>query len=418
MASTKQYLANTANPNDNTLNALYDVARQAGIKNTDGMNAQQLTTAIKQATGTSGNTYGNTIGNRTLEQYGYKVDKNGNITVNNLNLAGTNYSVPSTYDGKNAYNAGLANYNNYMAGVNTLGGGWDNYINELQNGMNSANASLARARNNALEGINSNYDNSARNYYRLYRTQETELPVQLSSVGATGGASESAALRLMNSYSDNLYKNETSRNQDITSVNADYENAVAQNSAQLGQMIANAYLEKAQAMQALQSDFNQSQMDVYNNYLSGEAAREDARNAAALVAQNNQARQAQYDLERQGYSTKGWTDANGVYQYSITGDPKASKGRTGSGGGGGNDNPKPVIDDVQPTTYTYNDLVKALRNSSSAEDLSAVNTNTMLALYNGTITQQQANLIASSLYAKSSGRTPTKKSAGSVKKGK
>jgi hypothetical protein len=300
-----------------------------------------------------------------------------------------------------------------MAGVNTLGGGWDNYINELQNGMNSANASLARARNNALEGINSNYDNSARNYYRLYRTQETELPVQLSSVGATGGASESAALRLMNSYSDNLYKNETSRNQDITSVNADYENAVAQNSAQLGQMIANAYLEKAQAMQALQSDFNQSQMDVYNNYLSGEAAREDARNAAALVAQNNQARQAQYDLERQGYSTKGWTDANGVYQYSITGDPKASKHRTG-----GNGNPKPVIDDVQTTTYTYNDLVKALRNSSSAEDLSAVNTNTMLALYNGTITQQQANLIASSLYAKSSGGTPTKKSAGSVKKGK
>lgn len=389
MASNNTYyLANTANPSSTTLNALYDVAKQAGIKNASSMSTEELTTAIKQATGTSGNTYGGTIGNRTLENYGYKVDKAGNITkidsapqlggvanpnatvnAGGMNIPGTSFYVPATADGVDAHKLGTFNYENYLTGTDTLNSGFDNYVTQLQGGAGNANAALEEARSNALAGIKSTYDDSARNYYRLYRTQENELPEQLSSIGATGGATESAALRLMNNYSDNLYKNETARNRDINGLNQDYNDAIAKNSMQIAQQIADAYLQKAQALQGMQTDFAQSQKDVYSSYMQNaaaqaaaqkearEAAQKEAQ-AAALTARNNNVHANELKRQHEGYTTAHWTDGNGEYHYRITGKKKVGSG-SGSGSGGGDDTPKPP----EPTQSALYDYVYRTANS-------------------------------------------------------
>ena len=379
MASNKPYLADTwKNANASTIEALYDIANQAGVKNdSNTMSTFDLTEAIKKATGTSGNTYGGTIGNKTLNQYGYKVDKNGNITkmttaevgaatsptvsTGGMNIPGTSFYVPATADGVDAHKLGTFNYENYLTGTDTLNSGFDNYVTQLQGGAGNANAALEEARSNALAGIKSTYDDSARNYYRLYRTQEKELPEQLSSIGATGGATESAALRLMNNYSDNLYKNETARNQDINGLNQDYNDAIAKNSMQVAQQIADAYLQKAQTLQDMQTDFAQSQKDVYSSYMQNVAAQAAAQKeaqAAALTARNNNVHANELKRQHEGYTTAHWTDGNGEYHYRITGKKKVGSG-SGSGSGGGDDTPKPP----EPTQSALYDYVYRTANS-------------------------------------------------------
>lgn len=357
MAGKNNYLADTTKPTQSNLNALYDMANQAGIENAKQLSYTDLTTAIKQATGTSGNIYGNTIGNKTVNQYGYTVDKAGNIVKN-----GTN--TPQLVGGKPLTSMGLVNklvsgltkgaqaskedpfiiptanqvYNlnkGYNQQMNTLQQGHDQYITALNNGANNANAALENARNSALAGIESVYDDSARDYYRLYRTQETELPEQLSSVGATGGASESAALRLMNNYSDNLYKNESARNRDINGLNQDYYDAVAENSMRLASELAGAYLNLAQQQAALQGEQNAARQSLLQNYYTKKQAKKEADEKAAaeaaaaasekaakdaLVARNNDVRAEEIKRQREGYKTENWTDANGEYHYRISGD--------------------------------------------------------------------------------------------------
>jgi hypothetical protein len=111
-------------------------------------------------------------------------------------------------------------------------------------------AQLQQAQALNANQINSAYDQSARDYYRLYKTQQKTLPENLSKAGVTGGASESSQLKLMNAYSDNLYRNESGRNAQLSGNAATYNDKVAQNSMAVANQMANAYLQMAQQQYA------------------------------------------------------------------------------------------------------------------------------------------------------------------------
>lgn len=117
------------------------------------------------------------------------------------------------------------------------------YVSQIENGLAQAQASLQNAQRLSADQINNAYDLSARDYYQLYKTQQAKLPENLSKAGVTGGASESAQLKLMNNYSENLYKNEAARNNQLAGVNKDYNNQIAQNSINAANQKANAYLQ-------------------------------------------------------------------------------------------------------------------------------------------------------------------------------
>ena len=384
----QKYLLNTKDASGQQLKYLQDIAKQAGVKDYGKMTGTQLTTAIKKKTGTSGNTYGSTIGNKTVKQYGYKV-VNGKLVKDPTAFAsigsGAVAFVPGFGDtefnpGSTEYDMALANYNNYTANQKLLEDNTNQYITTLNNGAYGANAALDNARSNAIDQISRTYDDSARNYYRLYKRQEKDLPEQLSSIGATGGASESAALNLMNNYSDNVYKNEYGRNQQISGVNDDYYNAVAQNSQQLAQQIANAYLNLGNSQLELNNSYNDSVNSIlqYMQNKKDEEAKaqaesqaeaEEKKRLAALSKRNNAMRGDEAARQRQGYTTKGWTDPyTGEYNYSITGKQKTGKSSSKSGSsskdkssskgkGSSNGGSTPVV------KVDYN---TALRNASAA----------------------------------------------------
>lgn len=312
--------------------------------------------------------------------------------VINRSPAGSNISFGTTQvapgmDSRpvNPWGQGMFTINkNYFDNLNASKDAYDKYITTLTGGADGANAALDNARSNAIDQIQRTYDDSARNYYRLYRKQENDLPEQLSSIGATGGASETAALNLLNKYSDNVYRNENGRNDNISDVNAEYYNAVAKNSQQLAQQIAEAYLQQAQYESQLQSQKAEAKANLNSQLLAyqqeqaqqqaaAKAEREEAERLYALSNRNNNVRSNEAERNRQGYTTKSWTDKyTGEYHYRITGKKKvanssgssknsSSSGKSGSSGrNSGSGDTVPDLPITPTMSYDY-----ALRNAAA-----------------------------------------------------
>lgn len=194
------------------------------------------------------------------------------------------------------------------------------YVSQLQTGLAQNQAALQNAQKLSADQINNNYNLSARDYYQLYKTQQAKLPENLSKAGVTGGASESAQLKLMNNYSENLYKNEAARNNQLAGVNKDYNNQIAQNSINAANQMANAYLQMAQQQLSYK---RQDELAAKEQQAQAELQAQQN----ALTAKNNETRGREAKRQAEGYKTIHWTDENGVYHYRLAG----QNSKTGSG---------------------------------------------------------------------------------------
>ena len=194
------------------------------------------------------------------------------------------------------------------------------YVSQLQTGLAQNQAALQNAQKLSADQINNAYNMSARDYYQLYKTQQAKLPENLSKAGVTGGASESAQLKLMNNYSENLYKNEAARNNQLAGVNKDYNNQIAQNSINAANQMANAYLQMAQQQLSYK---RQDELAAKEQQAQAELQAQQN----ALTAKNNETRGREAKRQAEGYKTVHWTDENGVYHYRLAG----QNSKTGSG---------------------------------------------------------------------------------------
>ena len=95
------------------------------------------------------------------------------------------------------------------------------------------------------EQINNQADKSARDYYVLYKKQSAALPTQLSRVGATGGASETSQVALLNNYGTNIANNENLRNNNLSSSAITANTNKAKASQEVASQMANYYYQMA-----------------------------------------------------------------------------------------------------------------------------------------------------------------------------
>ena len=121
---------------------------------------------------------------------------------------------------KAAENAGLAAAQ--PASQPAQGSHWDtmqNYYQQMYDQQTAANnaayeAAAARAREvNAqnIETLNQGYQGTNKQLYRDYMQHQRTLPQEMAARGYSGGLSESAQLRLRNSYEEGLNENERAR---------------------------------------------------------------------------------------------------------------------------------------------------------------------------------------------------------------
>ena len=270
-----------------------------------------------------------------------------------------------------AYNSGYnSGYNEGTAGLNEIK---QMYAN-MQTQQNTA---LQNAQRLSADQINNAYDLSARDYYQLYKTQQAKLPENLSKAGVTGGASESAQLKLMNNYSENLYKNEAARNNQLAGINRNYNDQIAQNSINAANQMANAYLQMAQQQLAYKRQ---------DELVAKEQQAQAEENAAAqTVAQWNANVRARMEEQlAKGDTIWTWTDESGKIHwttYESRGlamggkklSPSSSKVKSSGGsstysaGSGGSNNTTPVaVETTTPTSatsYSYDTLKYNMTNA-------------------------------------------------------
>ena len=321
------------------------------------------------------------VDNGYMNSYSGKYDSNMQSALQNAKkdlLGGDSYKGATfgaaTLDAiakKNAEAATAAKEEAYNSGYNSAMGEVDGMIQAAispiqqmyANMQSQQNAALQNANKLNQEQINSNYDNSAREYYRLYKTQQKQLPETLSRLGVTGGASESSQLKLLNSYSDNLYKNESARNNQLAGVNADYNNQIAENSINAANTMANSYLQLAQQQLSYKRQDEQAEKEA-------KAEAQAAAEKSSLVSRNNKVRENEAARQRQGYTTTHWTDSDGYYHYQITGKKKTSSSGssskkkasvTYSGGSNSGSNSNNTVNTTKKSDTSYNDVLNQAR---------------------------------------------------------
>ena len=376
----------------------------------------------KGATGRDVDTVGQyLVDNGYMDSYSGKYDSNMQKALQNAKkdlLGGSDYkgatfgaatldaiakkNADSAYNsGKNeGYNAGYnSGYNEGTAGLNE--------IKQMYSNMQTQqNAALQNAQRLSADQINNAYNLSARDYYQLYKTQQAKLPENLSKAGVTGGASESAQLKLMNNYSENLYKNEAARNNQLAGVNQNYNDKIAQNSINAANQMANAYLQMAQQQLAYKRQDELAAKEQQSQ------AEENA--AAQTVSQWNANVRARMEEQlAKGDTIWTWTDESGRIHwttYESRGlamggkklSPSSSKVKSSGGSstysGGSNNNTPVAVETTTPTSatsYSYDTLkynmTNALLKGATKSQLQTF-VNPIEASYkSGKITEKQAN---------------------------
>ena len=268
------------------------------------------------------------VDNGYMNSYSGKYDSNMKNALQNAKkdlLGGSDYKGATfgaaTLDAiakKNAEAAAAAKEEAYNSGYNSAMGEVDGMIQAAISPIQQMYANMQTQQNTALQNaqrlsadqINNAYDLSARDYYQLYKTQQAKLPENLSKAGVTGGASESAQLKLMNNYSENLYKNEAARNNQLAGINQNYNDQIAQNSINAANQMANAYLQMAQRQLAYKRQ---------DELVAKEQQAQAEENAAAqTVAQWNANVRARMEEQlAKGDTIWTWTDESGKIHWTT-----------------------------------------------------------------------------------------------------
>lgn len=206
------------------------------------------------------------------------------------------------------------------------------YYDQMANQINQQYSSM-------LPTLNQSYDDAARQAYINYRTAQRDLPSQLAAAGISGqGASESALVAQNNAYNSAYNQNELARANAIQSVENNRASALAGNSTQAAQSmadLANSLYQQRQSILAQQEAAKQNVISNLYNYGNatgnfGVNSTLDAQQTLANIAYNKRAQdmqQSQYDestklnANETAYN-RAMDQANAYYQaYQQTLDP-------------------------------------------------------------------------------------------------
>lgn len=244
-------------------------------------------------------------------------------------------------------------------------------------------------------GINSSYDDAARQAYISYQQQQKALPQQMATMGMTGGATESSMVQQQSAYQGNLSSLEGARNKalnDISTAITDLQNSGDLQTAQYilanADKISEAYLNSLNSdisrrdtlsQQAQQNAFTQAGMNQDASQIAY-SQQQDAYNRALQIAQAT----GNFSVMKQ----YGWTDE----QIRAANQQMLPSSGSGSSSGGsrsqynGGDAYLPVdYGDEQPTTGVTADQLLNIGTGIAAGSL-------LGNIINGTTPASQANL--------------------------
>lgn len=112
---------------------------------------------------------------------------------------------------------------------------------------------------------NAQYNNNARQYYIQNMQAQKSLPSQLANNGLTGGASESAVIRMNNAYGQNFANNESGRATSLNNLQTTYNNNVAEYDRNYKENLSKAYQTSMENQLKYEQEQNKLDLQYFAN---------------------------------------------------------------------------------------------------------------------------------------------------------
>lgn len=167
---------------------------------------------------------------------------------------------------------------------------------------------------------NAQYNNNARQYYIQNMQAQKSLPSQLANNGLTGGASESAVIRMNNAYGQNLANNESGRATSLNNLQTTYNNNVAEYDRNYKANLSKAYQTSMENQLKYEQEQNKLDLQYFANSVANRYNSSKAWNKAIARMKKSKDPNKKYKVALLEQGRTNW---------------KIAKKKSSGGGGGG-----------------------------------------------------------------------------------
>lgn len=156
--------------------------------------------------------------------------------------------------------------NAYNNGMNALNSAYDAQMNSLRGNLDSTKSQLQNSYNNSRNDIQQDAENSLRQAYINKMLSQRNLGQQMSAQGLSGGATETTLASMQNNYGNARNNINTTANKNLTNLEQNYNDNLAQALQAYNSAVASSNLAKAQQQMQLESALANNQISALGDY--------------------------------------------------------------------------------------------------------------------------------------------------------
>ena len=234
----------------------------------------------------TGRGYPGSVGVSSSGVAGTRTANNGSSTRSSGGSSSrSSASASSSSNMANAYNALLAAYKQndysdylrqmreaaqgaYDRGMSALNSAYDAQMNSLNDNLSSTKGQLLDQYNRSKQNITDDAAESLRQAYINRMKSERNLGQQMSALGLTGGATETTLAGMLNNYGNARNNINTTQNKNLSNLEGNYNDNLAQAQQAYNSAVASANLQKAQQAMSLENALANNQISALSDYQS------------------------------------------------------------------------------------------------------------------------------------------------------
>ena len=156
----------------------------------------------------------------------------------------------------------------YDRGMETLNNAYNSQMSSLSSNLGETRNQLANQYNRSKQNITNDAASSLRQAYINRMLSEKNLGQQMSALGLSGGATETTLANMANSYGNARNNINTVQNRNLSNLEGNYSDSLAQAMQAYNSAVASANMQKAQQQMALENALANNEISALGNYQS------------------------------------------------------------------------------------------------------------------------------------------------------
>ena len=156
----------------------------------------------------------------------------------------------------------------YDRGMKNLNSAYDKQMSTLYDNLEGTKGQLLDNYNRSKDSITADSDESLRQAYINRKLSERNLGQQMSALGLSGGATETTLAGMLNNYGNARNEINTTTNRNLSNLEGNYNNNLAEAIQAYNSAVANAEAQRASQAMNLENALANNQMSALSDYYS------------------------------------------------------------------------------------------------------------------------------------------------------